>query len=200
MLISPQYYLPGANIPKIFLEADRQINEANPEPNIVTKPKEVPMPFIEGCKGAKGPIIVTEDWYVKAKKKELARIAQNKKDAQIEMMQLIADKDRLRYKLGKLDASRKKDSKMIVAINVKIKDIDAELKALQDIAGVNIDHLDKGSRFGRFVGKVKKVFRTVKKAVKHWYYEHEDVIKGVAAIVLPVLLSAVVKKLIGLFA
>jgi len=200
MAMNPSYYLPGANVPKIFLEADRQMNEANPEPKIITKPKEVPMPFIQGCKGAKGPIVITEDWYVKEKKKQLARIAENKKDAQIEMMQLIADRDRLRYKLGKLDGSKKKDSKMIVAINVKLRDIDAELKALQDIAGVNIENLDKGSKLGRFVGRIKKIFKTAKKAVKRWYQRNEAVIKGVAAIVLPVLLSALVKKIVGLFA
>ena len=199
-LITPAYYLPGATIPKIFIEADRQINEAHPEPEIITKPKEVPMPFIEGVKGVKGPVVVTEDWYVKGKKKELARIAENKKDTQIEMMQLIAERDRLRYKLGKLDPSKKKDSKAIVVINVKLKDIDAELKALEDIAGVKIDSLDRGSRLGRFVGKIKKVFHTVKKAVKRWYRRNEDLIKGIIAIAIPVVISTLGRLIVKLFA
>lgn len=190
-------YLDDRLIPKVFKNAE----EAPIEKKIVTEPKKIPMPFIDGRTDTnKGPICITEDWYVKCKKKELADIAKDRKNAQIEMMQLIAERDRLRYKLGKLDMSKKKDSKMAVAINVKIKDINAELESLQAITGININSLDKGSRFGRFVGKCKRIFRKVKKRVRKWWDRNRELIGGLAAIIFPFVMSALAKKLADAFA
>lgn len=194
-----QYNFPEVDRRRIFEEADKQL-KSKKESKTVKNPKEIPMPFIHGCKGAKEQIVVTENWYVKEKKSQLARVAENKKDAQIEMMQLIAKRDRLRYKLGKLDPSKKKDSKLIVTINIQLKDIEAELKTLQQLTGINIDKLDRGTRLGRFVGKIKKIFHKVKKVVKRWYNEYEDVIKGVLAIAIPVVVSTIAKKIIAIFA
>ena len=54
MVATADYYLPGAKIPKVFLDADKAMNEANPEPKTIDEPIEVPMPFIHGTKGTKG--------------------------------------------------------------------------------------------------------------------------------------------------
>lgn len=198
MVISKKYYLPGATIPEVFLKADQAINDANPSPEIVKEPIKIPMPVIKGVKGCR-PVIITKDWYLKMKKKQMGDIAENSKDAQIEMMKLIAERDRLRYKLGKLNPGKKKDSKMIVNINVKLKDIDAELEYLQEIAGVNIDQLDHGSKLGKFVARLKMVCNDIKKSAKKWYKKHEDKFIAVASVAIPLVLALVAKKLSLLF-
>lgn len=190
MIFGEEFYLPGAKVPQVFLDADRQTAELHKnDPRVITTPKRVPMPFIEGCKGAKGPIIVTEDWYVKQEKKRLAKKAQEKRDMQIEMMQLISHKDRLKFKLGELDPSKKSDAKKIIAINIKIKDIEAELKVLQEQSGINLNELDHGSRLGRYVGHFKRFVRKTAKKVKRFYKRNRELIYGIAAIVLPVILT-----------
>lgn len=189
-------YLDDRLMPKVFKTAE----EPAVEEKIITKPKTIPMPFIDGRTDTnKGPVVITEDWYVKCRKKELAEIAKDRKAAQIEMMQLIAERDRLRYKLGKLDMSKKRDSKIAVAMNVKIKDINAELESLQSITGININTLDKGSRLGIFVGKCKRLFHKVKKAVKKWWERNGELITGLAAIILPFIANKLVKKLAEVF-
>lgn len=197
MFGSPAYYLPGANVPKIFQEADRQMNEAYPEPEIVTEPIEVPMPFIEGAKGVKGPLIITKDWYIKCKKKELAKLSVDLKNVQIEIMQMIAERDRLRYKIGQLDPSKKKDAMKIAALNVKLRDTIEGIDALCDLYEINLNTLDEGSKLGRFVGKLKKIYKKVRKKVKRFYKDNKELIVGIASIVIPAVLAAVVKKLLG---
>ena len=117
---------------------------------------------------------------------------------QIEMMQLIAERDRLQYKLGQLNPGKKRDAKQIVAINVKLKDIEVELESLQKITGVNLNQLDHGSKFGMFVGKIKRIYKKCVKKIRRWYHYNEELIKGLAAIIAPVVLGAVAKKLIAL--
>lgn len=190
-------------VPKIYKFEEERAIEARRNKKIerVDKPIEIPMPFIDGrTETNKGPVCVTKDWYVKCRKKELTKIAKERKAVQIEMMQLIAERDRARYKLGKLDMSKKKSSKMAVALNTKIRDIDAELESLQAITGIRLNQLDRGSKLGQFVGKLKRVFHKAKRAVKKWWGKHCELITGIASIVLPVVFGAIAKKFVALFA
>lgn len=197
MFGSPEYYIPGAKVPKIFKEADRQMNEKYPEPEIVTEPIEIPMPFIEGCPGVKGPLIITKDWYIKRKKKEIAKISKGQKEMQIEIMQLIAERDRIRYKIGQLNPAKKKDALKIAALNVKLRDCVEGIDALVTLADVKLDKLDHGSKLGQFIGQLKCIYKDVKKKVKKFYKRHEEVISGLANIFLPVMLAGLMKKLLG---
>lgn len=199
MLVSPAaFYLPGATIPEIFLEADRQyMEEHKNDPIPVTKPIKVPMPFIHGVKGVKQPIIITEDWALKKKKKELKRRAEDLKEMQIEMMQLIAKRDRLRLKLGELDPANKKDARRIVSYNVQLKDIEADLSMLQDQSGINLNELDHGSRLARFIGGMKRWVKRKVKKVKKFFRENKELILGMCAIILPVVVSAITKVIIA---
>lgn len=200
MVLGEDYYLGGVdNVPAVFRDADRQI-EASYRDRIIKRveePKYIPVPFIKGCPGAEGPIIVTEDWYVNEKKKRMAKKAKERKELQIEMMQLLSQRDRLRIKLEELDPSKKKDSKKIVAINEKLKNIDAELKMLQMESGVNLEALDQGTKFGRFVGRLKRTWKRAVKKVKKFYKRNKELIIGVAAIALPALFGGLVRKLVA---
>ena len=192
------FYLPGSHVPKIFLEADRQWEEEHKnDPKPITRVEKVPVPFIHGCKGAKGPIIITEDWALKKKKKELKNRAEDLKEMQIEMMQLIGKRDRLRKKLGELDPAKKKESRKIVFINVQLKDIDADLKMLQMQSGINLNELDHGTRLARFIGGIKRRFRIIKKKVKKFFRENKDLIIGMASIILPAIFTIIIKAITG---
>lgn len=170
------------------------------EPVQITEPKVIPMPFIKEAKGSKDKVIVTEDWYVKAKKKKLARISKDKKDMQIEMMQLLGQRDILKSRLSKLDSSKKKDMKKIISINVRIKDIDAELAMLQKESGIIIDELDKGSKVGRFFNRLKRSVKKKFKKVKRFCKYNRELITGILGIVIPVFAGLIGKKLLALLA
>ena len=199
MNVSPAaFYLPGAHVSEIFREADRQwVEEHKNDPKPITRTVKVPMPFIHGVKGAKTPIIITEDWALKKKKKQLKHRAEDLKEMQIEMMQLIGKRDRLRFKLGELDPSKKKDAKRIVAYNVQLKDIDADLKMLQEQSGINLNELDHGSKLARFIGSVKRWCKRKIKKVKKFFKENKELIVGMISIIVPVVLSTVLKVAIA---
>lgn len=200
MTVAPSaFYLPEAHVPEIFLEADRQyIEEHKNDPKPVTKTVKVPMPFIHGVKGAKQPIIVTEDWALKKKRKQLKRRSEDLKEMQIEMMQLICKRDRLRRKLAELDPANKKDARRIVSYNVQLKDIDADLSMLQEQSGINLNELDHGTRLARFIGGIKRWWkRKVVKKAKKFFRENKELIVGMCSIIIPVLLSTLVKIIIA---
>ncbi|MCM1439565.1 MAG: hypothetical protein NC131_10255 [Roseburia sp.] len=168
------------------------------EPKQIKKPKVIPMPFIKDAKGSKDKIIVTEEWYVKTKKKKLAKQAKERRDIQIEMMELLGERDILRSKLSELDDSKKKDMKKIVSINVKIKDINAELEMLQKEAGINVDDLDKGTKLGRFYNKLKRNIKKKVKKAKKWIKRNRELVSGVLSVIVPILIGFVAKKLLFL--
>ena len=161
--------------------------------------KEVPMPFIKGDGKKKSKVIITEDWYVKQKKKHAVERAMDKKDMQREMMRLLAKQDRIRHKLGQLNPNKKKDSKKIVAYNEELKDIDAQLKMLEAQSGCKLDELDHGTRFGKFVGKIKHAWKRFKKKVKKVYERNEQLIVAIASVVIPVIGGVIIKGILGLF-
>lgn len=192
------FYLPGSTVPEVFLEADRQMNARNRKEKTITEPKVVKMPFIHGTPGVEGPLVVTEDWYIKEEKKRLAKNAKTKKEMQVEMMRLIAQRDRLNIKLGQLDPGKKKDSKKIVYINIKLKDIDAELKMLQEQSHINLDELDHGTKFSRYVGYFKRKLHQIGKKIKKFYHKYEEPITALITVAIPMVIAGVVRMLISL--
>lgn len=193
-----QYYL--KTVPQIFIDADTQLKAAHAnDPATIREPRKIPMPFIKGVPGVKGPLLITEDWYVKQRKKVIAQKVVDKRDFQVEMMQLLAKRDRLRHTLGKLDPTNRKDSKRIVSINIKLKDIDAELQMLQEQSGVNMNELDHGTRFGRYVGHFQRAVKKGIKKIKKFYNRHAELINNMALIIIPTIFGGLIKKLAGVF-
>lgn len=181
-----QFYLDTKSVPKIFRIADKEMEKEYPPEDRCTEPKVIPMPYIDSNPNVQGPMYVTNDWYYKKKKNKMIENAKEKRDVHIEMMQLIARKDMLRIKLGELDPGKKQDSKRIVAINIEIKDIDAELSMLSWQYGINIEELDKGSRLSRFIGRMKRRVKKIGKKIKRFWEDHSDFILNMGAIILPV--------------
>lgn len=181
-----QFYIPGASVPKVFQDADRIMEQQMKPIRIVTEPREIPMPRIEGCPGAIGPVHITEEWYVDKKRQKQIKRAKEKKDCEVEMIQLLARRDMIRHKLGELDPGKKKDYKKIAAMNISLKDISAELRMLEEQSGIHLDELDQGTRIGKFIGKLKHTAKKVVKSVKKFYHKNMELINGLAAIILPV--------------
>lgn len=202
-MLSEEYYLADdiSVYPKIIQDQilDRHSSYQAPEEpkRVVKEPIEIPMPFIKGDPNVEGPLIVTEDWYVKKKKKKLTAIAREKKDMQIEMMRLLGKRDLLRDRLGKLDPGKKKDSKLIVSINIALKDIDAELSMLQEQSGIKLTELDHGTKFQRRVSMVKKKVGGFFKKVKKFFKRHSDTIMDIASVAIPIAIAIFATTLAG---
>lgn len=178
-------------IPKY--EAEQYAKEKKNK-EFITKPVEIPIPFIHGDED-KGPIYVSKDWYVKKKKKQIKRNAKESKIVQIEIMQCLAKRDRLLAKLATLDPAKKKDSKKIVNINIKLKDLDLEIDALQREVGTDLNSLNHGSKFQRKWETFKKRVRKRFKKIKRWFKDNKELVLGIAAIVIPGILSLIFGKL-----
>jgi hypothetical protein len=181
------FYLDTKSVPDIFKIADREMEKKYPPEKRMTEPREIPMPYIDSNPNVPGPVYITEDWYFKKKKKKMINRAKEKRDVHIEMIQLLARKDMLRIKLGELDPGKKSDSKRIAAINVDIKDIDAELEMLAWQYGINLKELDKGTRLGRFIGRLKRKGKKLIKKIKRYFEDNGEFIMNMAAIILPVI-------------
>ena len=170
----------------IFKIADHEMEKIYPKSDRLTKPREIPMPYIDSNPNVPGPVYVTNDWYMKKKKKRMIKRAKEQREVHIEMIQLLARKDMLRTKLGELDPGKKRDSKKIAAININIKDIDAELEMLSMQYGININELDKGTRLGRFIGRLKRKSKKVIKRIKRYFKDNGEFILNMSSIIIPV--------------
>ena len=192
-----QYYIDARYVPKIFKVADRIMEAKIPQEvkDRINEPKEIPMPYIDSNPNVPGPVFVTKDWYFKKKRKRMIEQAEEVRDVHIEMMQLLAKKDMLKIKLGELDPAKKSDSKRIVAINVEIKDIDAELEMLAWQFGIDLQELDHGTRLARFVGRLKRKAKKIGKRIKRYWKDNSDFILNMAAIIVPVVATFVCKLL-----
>lgn len=191
------YYL-SDNIPEIFKIADRAMAKKYPQEKYVTKPKVVPMPDIDSNPNVQGPLRVTEKWYVKKKRRQQINRLKDQTDCQKEMIRLLTRKEELRYKLGTLDISKKKDAKKIASINIELKYIDADIEMLEMQSGIKASELDRGSKLGRFVGKVKMITKKVSKKVKKFFKRHKEVVSAIASVLVPVLGGLIFKKSLGI--
>lgn len=193
MPAADMYYL-SQNIPEVFRVADRQMEERHPSPEYVKKPYNVPMPTIDS--NVEGPLHVTKPWYEKEKgKKQKARM-EDKRDCELRMIQLLAQRDHLRHKLGLLNPGKKKDSKEIASINVRLRNIKIELECLETVSGIHIDELDHGTRVSRFLGRLKRGCKKVAKKISRFCKQHADLLATIGAILAPILGSLLCKLII----
>ena len=189
--------------PEIFAIAEAQVaEEIKDDPRILPNGKfqiEVPVPFLHvtNHQMKSAPIVITKDWYVKTKRKWIAKVSKEKRILQEEMMDCVADKDVIRAKLGKLDPANPKHKEKIIKLNCKLKDLDAEIEMLSHQAGVKIESLDHGSKFDRFMGKVSMWFKRAKKKVKEFIDDYAHIIQPAAIVVGAFIAKAVVVKLFG---
>lgn len=196
--MSDGYYV-CSELPEPFRAADLLMAQQHPQPKIIREPKVVPMPTITENRGVtEGPIRVTEEWYTKEKIKQMKKQEKARRSAEVEMIQLIARKDMLRFKLGELDPSKVRDSKRIAAINIELRNIEIGIHQLEEQHGISATDLDHGSRVGRFIGRLKHAAKKVGKKIKKFYKRNAELINGIASIVLPVLGTVLIKKIFKL--
>lgn len=177
------------------LERQRIEDEKDP-PEYITEPVKIPMPFIEGDPNVKGPLLITKDWYVKEKKKKIATVAKQKKELQIEMMELLARRDVIRGKLARLNPYDPKDASKIVKFNIELKDIKVQLDYMSQQTGVNITELDHGTRFSRKINEFKRRVTKKIKKVKEFFSNNMEAIVKVTIGVLPIVIG-IASKLFG---
>lgn len=179
-----------------FAEAERlfRIKEAA-NYHGVKRVKDVPMPRIAKVDGMKGPIVPFKEWYIRGKLEHLGLVAEDYRDYQEEMIENIAERDRLRFILGTLDPGSKKDMKKAVKINSELRNLECELIFLKDITGIEMDTIEKGSKLGIFYGHAARFFKRVKKSIKKFFKKHEDMISGIASVVVPTILGGVARKI-----
>ena len=194
--MNEQFYIDTKSVPEIFRIADREMEKLYPKSDRLTTPREIPMPYIDSNPNVQGPVYVTNDWYFKKKKKKMINRAKEQRDVHIEMIQLLSRKDMLRTKLGELDPGKKRDSKKIAAINISIKDIDAELDMLSMQYGINLQELDKGTRLGRFLGRLKRKSKKIIKKVKKYIKENSEFLMNMVTIIFPFISTFIFRKTI----
>lgn len=198
------FYIDYDTVPDIFKQADRKVAEEHKDdPNIVNKTKEIPMPFVTGPSSHK-QVFVTEDWYVKKKKKKAKHMAMERKDAHTEIIELLMKKDRIKHKMSKLDPTKKKDSKKLLKNNVKLNDIDTEIQVLEKFNNIDAKEVEKGSRGMRLyygtkrvihkkVHKLKKKLINFKDRVCGWFKRNRKDIMDIVLMCVPVIAPMLVK-------
>jgi hypothetical protein len=190
------YYLSHnqADIPEVFLEVDEYMRAKYPKPDKVKEVYEVPMPKIDT--NLEGPIYCTRAWYEREKLQKQLRYKRALNDAELSVCQLLAQKDMLRIKIGKLNPEKKRDAREIGVLNYKIRCIDEELEAYRLQYEIDVEHLDKGSRLWRFTTRLKKNVKKVVKKVRTFIEDHQDTIEAIIATLIPIG-AGVICKLIG---
>lgn len=139
---------------------------------------EVPMPFIYDEDAPDGPLMVTEDWYTHLKKKKVAQVAKDRKAARIELAELMRKRDKVLWKMGKLDPKKRKHKKKLEDLQFKLDDINIQIEGLEVLW--KIEHKTvEGSKLSRFVSSVKKTAHSFCKGIKKFFKKNkESIIAG----------------------
>lgn len=190
------YYIDTASVPECFLAADREVEKELKPVFAAMKPREVPMPRIEGCPGALPRVYYTEDYYVKEKQKRQLKKGKEKVKAENELIRLLAKKRHLHHKIGELNPSKKREAKMIANLNIMIRDIDANIYMLKEQNGIDIDDIDMGSKLGMFIGDLKNIVKRFKKKVKKMCKTYPEIISKVATFACSALAVFFTKKVL----
>lgn len=112
-----------------------------------------------------------------------------RREIRVDMVNLLAQRDRIKRKLGKLDVGKKKDSMKIAELNIELCAIDDDIKTLENISGEPAPDLNRGSGFRRFVGGVKRKVKKVCNRVKKFFNRNSEAITGISILSLPIVLS-----------
>lgn len=190
-----KFYL-TEDIPEVFKVAQDYVDKKYAKEEEIWEPIPVPMPTIRSNPNVYGPLRVTKKWYIKEKEKAMSRRAESKAEAEIEMIRLMAQRDRIRSKLSQLDPGNKKDSKKIAALNCRLNVINDYINEYKEQYDFNIEELDHGTKLGRFIGNMKRKIKKTFKKVKKFFKEHEEVLWTACTAVASLVVAFVVKLLI----
>ena len=145
---------------------------------------------------------ITRDRYennLKAKKKaeeERAKYEREKKQAEIDLIQLIARRDYIYANISKLDSSKKKDAIKIVQMNIELKHIETSIRALQEQYNIKMDSINHGSGMARSWNKFRRFVKNKWNGVRKWFKRNKDMIIGISSVVLPIIGSTIAASII----
>ena len=189
------------NVPEVFRIADKLTEKermAERSKIVTRKPRIVPMPTIDSNPNVQGPLYVTEQFRENFRKEKAIEKKKEKREYEKELLECLGKKERLQYKLSKLDRRKKKDCKKAIAIEFQLRDLDEKIEDLQKESGIVLDKQDSQSKLGKIWGRVKSVISKAIKKVKRFFKKHTDAIEGVLMVVLPIIGTAIFRRLLGL--
>ena len=184
-MIMDEYYL-GDNIPEIFRIADDVIKNKNTTKKNKKDNKNKKSKDKTDNKDKKNKDKKNE-------KKESKINVKTPKEYEIEIIQLLARMEYTTRELEKLNPGKRKDAVKIAALNVELRNM--KLK-LEDESGIKINELEIGTRFGRFMMKLKSIGRTIKKKAKKFFKHNQELVTGMIAIIAPVISMIILKTVL----
>lgn len=126
---------------------------------------------------------------------ERIKYEEDKRQAEIDMIQLVARREYLKSVLSKLNPGKHKDTQKIVNANVELKRIEETIAALSAEFGIQDETLETGSKSGRFFNTVKRTVKNAFGKVRKFFSRNRDIILGVGSVVVP-LIGSVIASLI----
>lgn len=181
-----KYYV-CSELPEVFKIADKMFKKKEPKYATKTPERELkPGPRIDTTYTG-GPIKVTQKYYDKKVAKHERKRQQEIETCKMQIMQLLAERDRLKGKLARLNPLKKKDAKKIANINYVLDEIAKEVEFLGVKSGVSVSELDHGTRFKRFIGRIANKAKKIFNKVKNFFSNHiNDIIACVVGIGAPI--------------
>lgn len=189
------------NVPEVFRIADVLTEkERMAERSKITtrKPRIVSMPTIDSNPNIQGPLYVTDDFKENFWKQKIQQKKKDKREYEKDLLECLGKKERLEYKLSRLDTRKKKDNKKAIAIRFQLRDLDEKIEDIQKESGICLDKTDSQSKLGKIWGRVKSFVVKTYKKVKKFFKKHSDAIEGILMVALPVIGTAIFRKLLGL--
>lgn len=113
------------------------------------------------------------------------------RQAESDIIRLIARRDMLRGCLVTLNPSKQKDAIKIANINIELRDIEVTIQSLRAKYNIQTNSIEQGSKFGRFMGAVKKKTSSIFGKVKKFFKKNKESIIGVACVAIPAVCSIV---------
>jgi hypothetical protein len=206
------YYV-GTNVPEIFKIADEivyrnkekyddiddDLDDTDIDEDIPEKKKKK-----DKKKKIKKIKVVEDDKSLKKKKDKKEKkkddtekvVVRTRKDYEIEMIQILAKIDLITRKLEELNPGKDKDAVKIAAYNVDLRNMKERLVELEKASGIKINELETGTKFGRFVSRVKTKGRKLIKKAKKFFKHNKELIAGIFGIVAPVVTAAILKAVL----
>ena len=167
----------------------QKVKEENHEEIVDNKEEKPIITMIKNSYGHK-----TEKKKLKDFQKEKQRLEKEKKEAEVEVIQLIARKNFLKNKLNCLNPGKIKQAKMIANINVEIRNIEYKINELRDEYGIDIDDIYQGSKIKRVGARIKNTFHKVWKRTKKFFKRNCETILYAGAIIVPIIVALITKK------
>lgn len=201
------YYI--GDIPEIFRIADTAVamerkeregstmsektnKEKDPEKKKTKKDKSLKVD-VEAAKKASNE----ESKKMKKKKKKHKEVRiKTRQEYESEMIQLMARADFIRHRLEELDPYKSKDSIKIGQLNVELKMINDTISIIEKESGIKRTEIETGSKFGRIVASIKKFFKRRVKKIKKFFKKNDELIMGIAAISIPVIMSVLIRSIV----